>query len=308
MDNISDLAFFKLLAQKGTLAATAQEMGVTPPSMSKRLAALENRLGVRLMHRTTRRMSLTPEGELYLSEGSGLLAELNELERKVAGAKAMPRGLLRICATLGFGRRHIAPALSEFSSLYTDVEIQLYLTDQPVNLVEQGFDISVRIGEAPDSRLTARKLACNRRILCASPSYLEREGEPASPRELQQHACIVLRENNDTFGTWHLNNGARQETIKVRGPVSSNDGDCTVMWALNNRGILLRSEWDVASYIRSGELRTVLPDWKLPPADIYLVFQTKANLSAKNRALIDFMVEWFEEHRLDSTSSRLSNC
>ncbi len=307
MDNFSDIAFFKLLALKGTLAATAQEMGVTPPSLSKRLAALENRLGVRLMHRTTRRMSLTPEGELFLSEGSRLLEEIDELERKVAGSKAKPRGLLRICATLGFGRRHIAPALTQFSNLFSDVEVQLHLSDQPMNIVEQGFDVSVRFGDAPDSRLTARKVANNRRVLCATPAYLERAGEPITPRELQQHSCIVLRENNETFGTWHLNNGSRQETIKVRGPMSSNDGDCTMMWALNSKGVLMRSEWDVADYIRSGELRILLADWELPPADIYLVFQTKENLSAKTRALIDFMVTWFEEHRLNSSRKSLSN-
>jgi len=171
MDAFSDLAFFRLLHQKGTLAATAQEMGITPPSVSKRLASLENRLGVRRLHRTTRRMSLTPEGEAYLADGARLLDELEELEHRVAGAKILPRGLLRVNATLGFGRRHVAPALSEFARTYPEVEIQLHLTDRPVNLVEQGFDISIRFGELPDSRLTARKLALNRRILCAAPPY-----------------------------------------------------------------------------------------------------------------------------------------
>ncbi|WP_137895935.1 LysR family transcriptional regulator [Ramlibacter sp. 2FC] len=297
MEPFSDLSFFTLLMKQGSLAAAAQEMGVTPPSVSKRLAALESRLGVRLLHRTTRRISLTPEGETYLSEGARVLAELDALERTVSGAKALPRGLLRVSATLGFGRQHIAPALSKFSRAYPEVEVQLHLSDRPVNLVEQAFDVSIRIGELPDARLTARLLALNRRVLCAAPSYLRRAGEPTHPRELQQHRCIFIRESDETFGTWHLRSGSRQETVKVRGPLSTNDGECALSWALDGHGILMRSQWDAARYLRSGRLRAVLAGWKLPPADIYLVFPTKANLSAKTRALVEFLHDWFKDYR-----------
>jgi LysR family transcriptional activator of dmlA len=297
MEPFSDLSFFTLLMKQGSLAAAAQEMGVTPPSVSKRLAALEARLGVRLLHRTTRRISLTPEGETYLTEGARVLAELDALERTVSGAKALPRGLLKLSATLGFGRRHIVPALSKFARAYPEVEVQLHLTDRPVNLVEQGFDISIRIGELPDARLTALKLAPNRRVLCAAPAYLRRAGEPASPRDLQQHRCIFIRESDETFGIWHLHSGSRQETVKVRGPLSTNDGESALAWALDGHGILMRSQWDAAPYLRSGRLRPVLADWKPPAADIYLVFPTKANLSAKTRALVDFLHDWFKNHR-----------
>ena len=297
MEPFSDLSFFTLLMKQGSLAAAAQEMGVTPPSVSKRLAALEARLGVRLLHRTTRRISLTPEGETYLGEGARVLADLDALERTVSGAKALPRGLLKVSATLGFGRRHVAPALSKFALAYPEVEVQLHLSDRPVNLVEQGFDVAIRIGELPDARLTARKLALNRRVLCAAPAYLRRAGEPANPRELPQHRCIFIRESDETFGTWHLRSGSRQETVKVRGPLSTNDGECALSWALDGHGILMRSQWDAAPYLRSGRLRTVLADWKPPPADIYLVFPTKANLSAKTRALVDFMHDRFKAYR-----------
>lgn len=297
MDSFSDLAFFTLLMKHGSLAAAAQEMGITPPSVSKRLASLEARLGVRLLHRTTRRISLTPEGETYVGEGARVLADMAALERTVAGAKALPRGLMKVSATLGFGRRHVAPALSKFARSYPEVEVQLHLTDRPVNLVEQGFDASIRFGELPDARLTARKLAFNRRVLCATPSYLRRAGEPTSPRDLQQHSCLFIRESDETFGTWHLHSGSRYETVKVRGPLSSNDGDCALSWALDGHGILMRSEWDVAPYLRSGRLRPVLADWMLSSADIYLVFPTKANLSAKTRAFVDFMYDWFKDRR-----------
>ncbi|MCU7942394.1 MAG: LysR family transcriptional regulator [Candidatus Thiodiazotropha sp. (ex Cardiolucina cf. quadrata)] len=303
MDSFSDLAFFRLLLQKGTMASAAQEMGITPPSVSKRLAALEHRLGVRLLHRTTRRMSLTPEGELYLDEGARLLEELNELERAVTGAKAIPRGLVRISATLGFGREHIAPALSNFVRKYPEVQTQLHLTSQPVNMVKEGYDVSIRFGDLPDSRLTARKLALNRRILCAAPAYLEDAGEPVSPKELQQHNCIILRESDEVFGTWHLSHRARQETIKVSGSLSSNDGACVLSWALDGHGILMRSEWEVAPYIRSGCLRAVLTDWSTPPADIYLVYPAKANLTAKTRALIDFLLVRFAGNRNESLTA-----
>lgn len=297
MDSFSDLAFFRLLLKHGSLAATAHEMGVTPPSVSKRLAALESRLGVRLLHRTTRRICLTPEGEIYLGEGARLLDDMDELERRVAGAKAQPAGLMRVAATLGFGRRHVAPLLSKFAKLYPAVEIQLSLTDRHVNLVEQGFDAAIRIGELPDASLTARLLANNRRLLCASPAYLRREGAPAAPRELQRHQCIVLRENDEIYGTWHLRAGSEQEAVKVRGALSSNDGDCVLTWALEGHGVMLRSEWDVAPYLRSGRLQRVLEDWEPPPANIYVVFPTRANLSAKTRAFVDFMHERMAKFR-----------
>jgi DNA-binding transcriptional LysR family regulator len=297
MDAFSDLAFFKLLVAHGQLAAAAQELGVTPPSVSKRLAALEARLGVRLLHRTTRRMSLTPEGETYLGEGTKLLADLDALERTVAGAKAVPQGLLRVGATLGFGRRHVAPALSKFARLHPGVEVQLHLDDRPVNLVEQGLDVAIRFGELPDARLTARLLAPNRRLLCASHAYLRRAGVPAAPRELARHPCLFLREGDETFGTWHLRAGTRQETVKVRGPLSSNDGDSVLSWALDGHGIAMRSEWDAAPFLRSGRLVEVLPDWTPPPADIHIVFPTKENLSAKTRAFVEFLLERFAGRR-----------
>jgi LysR family transcriptional regulator, transcriptional activator for dmlA len=299
MDAFSDLAFFSLLLKHGSLAATAQQMGVTPPAVSKRLAGIERRLGVRLLQRTTRRISLTPEGETYLVEGARVLEALETLERTVAGSSALPKGLLRVCATLGFGRKHVAPTLSKFARKYPDVEVQLHLTDRPVNLVEQGFDLQLRFGELPDARLTARLLACNRRVLCASPTYLRRAGEPASPRELPQHACLFIRESDETFGTWHLRAGARAETVKVRGPLASNDGECVLGWALDGHGILMRSLWEAAPMLRSGRLRPVLGEWSLPPADIYAVFPTRSHLSAKTRALVAFLLAGFEAHRVD---------
>lgn len=299
MNGFSDLAFFSLLVKQGSLAATAQQLGVTPPAVSKRLTALEQRLGVRLLQRSTRRIGLTPEGEMYLREGARVLDELEALEQMVAGSRAEPKGIVRVSASFGFGRRHIAPALSTFALDYPEVEVQLHLSDRPVNLIEQGFDVQILLGEPPDARLTARLLAYNRRVLCASPIYLRRAGMPESPRELSKHACLFIREHDETFGTWHLSAGARREAVKVRGPLASNDGECVLNWALDGHGILMRSLWEAAPMLRSGRLVAVLPEWQLAPADAHVVFPTRSHLSAKTRVLVDFMLQKFEPHRVD---------
>ncbi|HTJ91593.1 MAG TPA: LysR family transcriptional regulator [Pararobbsia sp.] len=293
MDAVSDLAFFVQLVKQGSLSALARELGVTPPAISVRLARMETRLGVRLMNRTTRRLSLTQEGELYLSTGSRLMLELDELDRMVSSSRAIPKGLLRVNATFGFGRRHIAPAISAFARRFTEVEVQLTLTDRSINLADQAYDVGIWFGELPDSRLIARKIAANRRFLCASPDYLKQAGVPTTPHDLQSHRCIVLREKDAAYGTWHLSRGRKLETVKVRGALSSNDGETALIWALDGHGVLMRSEWDVQTHLNSGALQLVLPEWSLPSADVYAVYGERMNLSAKVSAFIDFLAEWF---------------
>jgi DNA-binding transcriptional LysR family regulator len=296
MDAFSDLAFFVMLVKRGSLAGAAQQLGVTPSAASKRLAALEARLGVRLLNRTTRRISVTPEGEAYLAQGGRILAELEELEQGLRGNRVAPRGLLRVNGTLGFGRRHLAPAIGEFLLTYPDIEVQLQLTDRALNLAEEGYDVGILVGDLPDARLNARRLAFNSRLLCASPGYLARHGEPASPRALAQHRCIVIRESETAYGTWHLQHrqsAGRQETVKVRGLAATNDGEVAVNWALQGHGILLRSEWEVAPMLRSGRLRQVLPEWSAPAADIHAVYLSRDKLSARVRVFVDFLADRF---------------
>lgn len=296
MDGLSDLAFFSLLVRHGNLSATARELGVTPPAVSTRLANLERRLGVRLLNRTTRRVSVTHEGEIYLAGGGRILAELEALERSVSSTRAEPRGLLRLNATFGFGRAHIVPAVSDFARQYPEVEVQMQLTDRPINLLDERYDVGVRFGEMPDARLTARKLASNRRLLCASPAYLRAHGEPRAPGDLTRHRCIVLREDNVAYGTWHLRCGQRSETVKVRGALSANDGQSALQWALDGHGIVMRSEWETAAYLRGGQLREVLPDWATPPADIYALYPERLNLPAKTIAFVDFLSQRLAGH------------
>jgi LysR family transcriptional regulator, transcriptional activator for dmlA len=294
-DFSSELAFFVLLAKNGSLSATAREMDMTPPAVTKRLAQLEQRLGVRLVNRTTRQVSLTREGETYLAHATRILAAIREMEDSVASSRAAPQGLLRINATLGFGRTAVAPLISAFAQQYPDLEVQLQLTDRPINLVEEAFDLGIRFGELPDTRLNARKLMSNRRFLCASPGYLKKSGMPSVPTDLTRHHCIIHRQNDEAPGIWRLTRNRRTETIKVHGTLSSNDGDVVLGWALDGHGILLRSEWDLAKYLETGRLRTVLPDFKLASADLFAYYPSQQNMPARVRAFIDFLVSRLPE-------------
>jgi len=225
MNQVSELAFFALLVKLGSLAATARELNLTPPAVSKRLAQLEQRRGVRLLNRTTRSSSLPGEGEGYLLNAQRILGEIEEMERQVSSSRAAPKGLLRVNAPLGFGRAHVGPAISSFVKRYPDVEVQLQLTDRPINLPDDAIDVAIRFGELPDSRLIARKIASNRRRLCASPLYLRAFGRPEVPKDLMRHNCIVLRQNDAAFGVWRLTRGKQTESVKVRGSLSTNEGE-----------------------------------------------------------------------------------
>lgn len=304
MADTTDLGFFTLLARQPSLAAAAQALGVTPPAVSRHLAALEKRLGVRLLNRTTRRLSLTPEGERYLEDGEQILRDIESLERSLAASRETPRGLLRINATFGFGRRHLAPLVSQFAKSWPDVEIVLQLTDRPLDLTEHAMDIGIRFGAPPDARVLARKIASNRRLLCAAPAYLAQHGHPAQPRDLLNHACIVIRENNAAFNNWQLTDGKQQTMVKVRGPLSTNHGEIAVDWALAGHGIILRSEWDVAAYLSTGQLVRILDPWVGNSADIHAIYPQRHHLSATVRVFLDFLAEHFAETRIDEAAER----
>jgi DNA-binding transcriptional LysR family regulator len=293
-DPTSDMQLFVLIARLGSLAAAARAVDLTPPAATKRLATLESRLGVRLLNRTTRSLSLTSEGETYLQHATRILADVKEMEDVVSQGRAVPRGLLRVNATLNFGRTSIAPLVSEFAKRYPEVEVLVEVTDRPVDLVESGFDLAVRFGDLPDRRLNARRIMSNRRFLCASPAYLESHGIPRTLADLAHHRCIIHRQNDDAYGFWRFLRQDHSEVIKVHGMLSSNDGDIVLGWALDGHGILIRSEWDLAKYLDSGRLRIVLPDFKLPSADLYVYYPERRNLTVRARAFIDFLADHFK--------------
>jgi LysR family transcriptional regulator, transcriptional activator for dmlA len=297
-DAISELSFLVLVARHASLSAAARELNLTPPAVTKRLAQMEQRLGVRLLNRTTRSLSLTAEGELYLAHAGRILADIREMEEQVVGRGGAPKGLLRVNATLGFGRTTIAPLISRFAKAYPDVAVQLRLTDRPLDLVEEAFDLGIRFGALPDTRLSARKVMSNRRFLCAAPSYLKQFGEPQTLAQLGAHHCILHRQNNDAPGVWRLTKGRKSESVKVGGTLSSNDGDVVLNWALDGHGILLRSEWDAQKYLASGRLRQVLKDYRPEPADLFVYYPSGRNMPVRLRAFIDFLVQGLNMDKL----------
>jgi LysR family transcriptional activator of dmlA len=289
MKYLPDVAFFTILAQHVSLASAAKELDVTAPAVSRRLAQIENRLKVKLLNRTTRRLSLTPEGELYLERGGAILAELSALEYDLAHRHNLPSGRLVINATHGFGLHFLPSVVAEFVTAYPEVNVVLQISDQPMQILEHGVDIGIRFGTPPNRHFYARKLACNPRILCASPAYLKKNFQPKVPRDLQNLNCIVTRENSDSFSNWQLTDGTNQETIKVSGSLSSNQGEVALDWTLAGHGILLRSEWSVGKYIANGTLVRVLPSWVGPNADIHAVYSQQRTSQAKISAFIDLL-------------------
>lgn len=293
MSALSELEFFSILIKAGSLSATAAELNLTTPAISKRLAQMESRLGVRLLNRNTRHFSITAEGAVYLTHARRILADVKEMEQEVLSIRAEPRGLLRVNATLGFGRTFIARSISAFIKRYPDMEVHLNLTTVPLNLGEGDLDVGVRFGLPPDSNIIARKIMPNRRFICASPLYLKHVAEPRTPADLAQHNCIVLKQDESASGIWRFRQGDDTCTVKVRGTLSSNDGEAVMNWALEGHGILMRAEWDTEKYLSSGRLVRLLSDYELPAADIYAVYPERHYLSAKVRAFIDFLAEWF---------------
>jgi len=290
----ADLGFFSTLARAGSLGAAGRELGITTPAVSKRLAQMEMRIGLLLINRTTRRMSLTTEGELFLEHARRILSDIDDMEALLGGSKATPMGLLRVNATFGLGRSHIAPLISRFIRKHTEVEVQLQLSVNPPPLTDDLFDICIRFGPPPDARVIARHIAANRRLLCASPNYLAKYSTPKVPHDLAFHNCIGIRQGEEAYGSWRLTLGRGKKSattvIKTRGNLSTNDGEIAVNWALDGHGILMRSEWDIKRHLQSGRLVQVLPQYSTPDADIHAVYPQRHQLAARVRAFVDFLV------------------
>jgi len=292
----SEMHFFSLLVRLGSFSAAARELGLSTPAVSKRLAQMEARLGVQLLHRNTRRFAVTPEGELYLGHARRILADIDDLEQLVSGATAAPKGLLRVNATLGFGRTQIAPVISRFCARHPEVQVQLQLTVNPPPLADDAYDVCIRFGEPPDARVLARLLAPNRRLLCAAPAYLATHGTPKVPADLTQHNCLGIRQGDEAYGVWRFASspGKPFEAVKVRGSLNTNDGEIAVNWALDGHGILMRAEWDIARYLQSSRLVQVLPDYLTPPADVYAVYPQRHQTAARVRVFVAFLAEAFQ--------------
>lgn len=296
MSAINDLFFFSRIVTLGSLTAVARDMGLSLAAVSKRLSALEHRLGVQLLQRTTRRLDLTPEGQLYVEGALPILKEIEELESAVSRSQMTLRGRLEVNASFGFGRRYIAPLISSFSARHPELEVRLQLSSLPLNLHDAGIDVDIRVGAPPDSRLVARKLLDNPRILCASPGYLARAGEPKTVADLAMHNCIVLRQYESDYALWRFYRHGQEMTHKAYGNLSSNDGEVIMRYALEGRGVILRSYWDVRAHLDNGELVALLPEYRPPEADIYAVYQQRRHVPARITAFVHYLSAQLAAH------------
>ena len=291
---LDDLRLFCIVVHKCSFIAAAIELGASPAFVSKRIALLERKLQVRLLHRTTRRVSVTEDGETVYQWAQRILEDVGQMTEAVSTAKTTPRGLLRICTSSGFGRNRVAPALSGLALRYPSLKIQLELLDRPVDLIGEGFDLDIRIGAVHEPNLIARRIAANSRILCAAPAYLATQGTPTVLADLAQHRCIVIRERDEAFGLWRLTGPLGMETVKVDGYLSANNGEIVHRWAIDGHGIILRSIWDVGPSIEAGDLVRVLPAYR-QEAEVWAVYLSRLSSSAKVRVCVRFLEQWLND-------------
>ena len=294
LPNPDDLRVFVVVVRKAGFSMAAKELGVSPAYVSKRIRMLEETLSTKLLHRTTRRVAVTEEGERIFHWAQRILDDMDQLLQEVAVTRREPRGLLRVSCSFGFGRNLVAPALSKLVEKYPGLQVRLEVFDRLIDIASEGFDLDVRVGDEIAPHLIARRLADNQRVLCAAPAYIARRGAPRLVTELPAHDCLVIKERDHSFGVWKLQSGANEQSVKVTGPLSANNGEMVVQWALDGRGIVLRSLWDVGAHLRDGRLVRVLPEWQ-QAANVWAVYPTRLQSSAKVRVCVEFLQEYFKQ-------------
>lgn len=293
-----DLELLLAIRHLGSLSGAAAEAGVVPSVVTKRLAALEARLKLKLFHRTTRRVSATAEGEALCERAAPLLQGFRDAEAELRERHTEPSGAIRLAATFGFGRLWVGPALADFQARYPRVQAQLQLTEQLPDLAAEGLDGAVWLWSIRGQRASewaARRLARNQRVLVASPQYLRERGTPRTPDDLLAHDCLVVRESDQRFDVWPLmrERGESETRVRVQGSLSSNSGELVRDWCLAGRGIMLRSLWDIAPHVARGALVRVLPSWSMPDADIHWLAPQQARPPKRIKLLTDFLAERF---------------
>jgi DNA-binding transcriptional LysR family regulator len=293
MDKLTGMAVFARVVEAQSFTAAATQLGMSKSAVSKALSGLEDRLGARLLNRTTRRLSLTEVGRAYYERSARILAEAEEAELAVTRLQAAPRGTLRINAPVSFGILHLGPALAEFMARYPELKVEIEFTDRFVDLIEEGFDLAVRIASLPDSSLIARKLADNQMAVCAAPSYWERRGRPATPHDLGHHDCITYAYHANPNEWPFVDASGRRIGVRVGGSLRTNNGDVSLRAALAGLGVVLLPRFICGPHLGAGRLEPVLESWMPPPSGIFALYPHNRHLSAKVRAFVDFLAERF---------------
>jgi len=296
MDRFLQLSALVRTVDRGSQAAAARELGVTPAMVGRYIQALEDRLGTRLLNRTTARQSLTEAGAAFHARATGILEQMEEAETSAADGQAEPRGTLRVNAPMSFGARHLAAAIAEFSRRNQKLQVELVLNDRVVDLVEEGYDVAVRIGLLAESGLIARRLSPCRLVVCAAPAYLERRGWPAAPADLQGHDCLMYAYASNG-GVWRFGGapGQRDEEVRVSGSLVANNGDALLAAALAGQGVILQPTFIVGDALRDGRLVQLLPGWRLADLNVYAVYPSTRHLSPKVRSFVDFLAARFRD-------------
>lgn len=289
--SLDEINLFITLIRHRSLSDCANELGVSPANISKRLLQLEKRMGQKLMHRTTRKTSLTEVGETFAEWGQRVLDSTQDMLDAVYAERSMPRGMLRVCSSSGFGRARVAPALSQLLKTYPELEIQLELLDRPVDLLTEGFHLDIRVGVVEEPEIIYRTIFPNHRILCASPSYLKNAPPLNTLGDLQNHNCLVIRERDHQYGRWVLQGPNGEETIRVNGSLSSNNGESVREWILDGHGVGLRSSWDIAPALQAKQLVRVLPNY-YQEANVCAVYPSRLACSARLRVCVEFLTKW----------------
>lgn len=283
-----DMIFLSALSRSSSLAAAARLLNVTPPAVTQRLRALEARTGVHLVDRGTGEIIFTDEGELLVDASKRILQEIDSVSELLRERKSFVSGQLHIAGPTGFGRRYLAPVVEAFSKLHPQVTITLNLSDNPVHLRSDYWDLIVHIGEMPTHPFQLVKLAPNKRLLCASPGYVQQHGTPETPRDLVKHNCLILRENDEDVTMWRFcGPGNNNLAMRIAEGMSCNDGDVILAWALSGLGIVLRSEWDVADALATGNLVHLMPDWVSPDAPVIALLGPRHQRAARTRFFLE---------------------
>ena len=289
MDRLKQIETFVSAWTRGSLTAAAKAEGVAPAVIGRRIGALEERLGVKLLLRTTRKLTLTHEGSAFLEDCQRVLADLGHAEASVSAGGVKASGHLRVTAPAGFGRRHVAPLVPEFLAHHPEVSLSLNLSDRVVDIVNEGVDCAVRVGDLPDSSLVSVRLADNRRLCVAAPAYLQRAGVPATPAELSRHACLTLSSEASQSRGWAFVVDGQLTHQRPSGALDCSDGQVLHAWCLRGMGIAWRSTWEVEQDVAAGRLHVVLADHAAPPNGIYAVFAQRKHLALRVRLWIDFL-------------------
>ncbi len=288
---IDELKIFMRAVDLRSISAAARSLRLSPAAASHRILQLENRVGARLLNRTTRSLQPTEEGNIFYEHAVEVLAAVERAESRMASTSGSPTGALRVTAPLGFGRRVLAPLVAEFNARFPKVQVRLRLSDHLIDLLSEAVDIAIRMAVPSDSSFIVRKLADCPRILCAAPEYLRRHGRPTEPEDLLQHNCLLLRFPGSKQFRWQLTGRDEPIVLPVSGSFDADDGDVLTEWALQGTGIVMKPYWEVAAHLRSGALEPVLADYPPLPVNLVMLYPHRQLVSAKVKSFVDFMMQ-----------------